>query len=70
MNVLDNFKRLLFNFHTFGVRRSIDILDKKTSPDPNQLIFGPDPDPKLLQSLQRTSDTKSMKTKKNAFKMI
>ena len=27
MNILDNFKGLLFCLHTFGVRRSINVLD-------------------------------------------
>ena len=34
-NILDNFKTLLFCFHTFGVRRSIDVLDSETSLDPD-----------------------------------
>ena len=61
MNVLDNFKSLLFCFHTFGVRRTIDVLDSITSPDP--VKFGPDPD-QGPYGLQGTSDTKRMKTKK------
>ena len=35
MNILDNFKSLFYCLHTFGVRRSIDILDS--------VKFGPDP---------------------------
>ena len=45
-NILDNFKSLIFCFHTFGVRRTIDVLDSE-----NQLgsdpVFGPDSDPGL-----------------------
>ena len=32
MNILDNFKSLLFCFHTFDVRRSIDVLDSENQP--------------------------------------
>ena len=32
MNILYNFKRYLFYFHTFGVRRSIDVLDSENQP--------------------------------------
>ena len=33
MHVLDNFnKSLLFCFHTFGVRRTIDALDSENQP--------------------------------------
>ena len=35
MNIIDNFESLLFCFHTFGIRRSIDVLDSK-----NQLRSG------------------------------
>jgi len=35
MNILDNSKSLLFCFHTFGVRRTIDVLDSK-----NQSVSG------------------------------
>ena len=42
-NILDNFKTHLFCFHTFGVRRTIDVLDSETSPDPDPFEFGPDP---------------------------
>ena len=31
-NILDNFKSLLFCFHTFGVRRTIDVLDSENQP--------------------------------------
>ena len=45
MNILDNFKRLLFCFHTFGVRHTIDVLDSENQPesDPDSFKFGPDP---------------------------
>ena len=29
MNILDNFKSFLFWFRTFGVRRTIDVLDSE-----------------------------------------
>ena len=45
MNILDNFKSLLFCFHSFGVRRSIVVLYLKTNPDPDPVKFGPGPDP-------------------------
>ena len=32
INVLDNFNSLLFCFNTFGVRRTIDILDSENQP--------------------------------------
>ena len=32
MNILDNIKSLLFCFHTFGVRRSINVLDSENQP--------------------------------------
>ena len=41
----------------------------KTSPDPVKFGLDPDTDPELY-GLQRTSDTESMKTKNNAFKII
>ena len=43
MNILDYFKSLLFCFHTFGVRRTIDFLHPEISPDPDLVKFGPDP---------------------------
>ena len=67
MNNLDIFKGLLFCLHTFGVRRSIDVLDSETLPDP--LNFGTGSDPGLYGS-QRTADTKSMKLIKKALKVI
>ena len=54
MNILDNFKIILCRFLTFGVRRSIDVLDSENQPT----------------GLQGTSDTKSMKTKKNDLRVI
>ena len=32
MNILDNIKSLLFCFHTFGVRRTIYVLDSENQP--------------------------------------
>ena len=32
MNILDNIERLLFCFHTVGVRRTIDVLDSENQP--------------------------------------
>ena len=32
MNILYYIKRLLFYFHTFGVRRTIDVLDSENQP--------------------------------------
>ena len=61
MNILDNFKAL---FHTFGVRRSIDDLDSENQPGSGSVIILTYPE---LQGLQRTSDTKNMRTKKKAF---
>ena len=54
MNILDNFKSLLFCHHIFGARRSIDVLDPEK--------------PARIRGLQRTSDTKSIKTKKEGLK--
>ena len=46
-NILNNLKSLLFCYHTFGVRRTIDVLDSETQfkfgPDPDPFKFGPDP---------------------------
>ena len=68
-NILDNFKSLLFGFHTLGFRRTIDVLDSETNPDPFK--FGPDSDSDPgLYGLQGTADTKSMKTKKKVYKII
>ena len=36
-NILDNIKSLLFCFHTFGVRRTIDVLDSENQPGPGQI---------------------------------
>ena len=49
MNILSN----SFVFHTFGVRRSIDVLDPENQPGSGALGFTDD----------------SMKTKKKAFKI-
>ena len=65
MNILDHCKSPLFCFQTFGVRRTIDVLDSETSRYP--VNFGPDPGP---EGLQGTSDTISMKTKKKVLKII
>ena len=32
MNILDNFKSILFCFNTFGVRRTKDVLDSENQP--------------------------------------
>ena len=40
-NILENVKSLLFCFYTFGVRRTIDVLDSE------KFKFGPGPDPGL-----------------------
>ena len=32
INILDNFKSLFFCFHSFSVRRTIDVLDKENQP--------------------------------------
>ena len=66
MTILDNFISLLFCFHIFGVRRTIDVLDSENQPGSGSVKFGPDPG---LQGLQGTSDSKSMKTKKKAYKI-
>ena len=65
INILDNIKRLPICFPTFGVSRSIYVLDPENSPDP--VKFEPDPG---LWGFQRTFDIKSMKTKKKALKIV
>ena len=40
MNILDNFKSLLICFHSFGVRRSIDVLDLKNQPGSGKIWTG------------------------------
>ena len=52
MNILDDIKDLLFCLHTFGVRRTKDLLIQKTSPDPG------------LYGLQGMSDNRSRKVEK------
>ena len=60
MNILNNSKSLLFCFHTFCVRRSIDGLDPENRPGSGSgSAFFPkcqNAEPGL-QGLQRTSDT-------------
>ena len=57
MNNLDNLKAF---FIVFSVKRFIDVLDQENQPG-----SGPDPDPDhRLLGLQRSSDTRSIKTKK------
>ena len=40
MNILDNIKSLLFCFHTFGVRRTIDVLDSENQPGSGKIRTG------------------------------
>ena len=40
MNILDNIKIILFCFHTFGVRRTIDVLDSENQPGSVQIRTG------------------------------
>ena len=40
MNILDNFKSILFCFHTFGVRRTIDVLDSENQPGSGKMLTG------------------------------
>ena len=40
-NILDNFKSLLFCFHTFGVRRTIDVVDSENQPGPGSVQIRP-----------------------------
>ena len=44
MNILENLKPLLFYFHTFGVRRSIDILGSANQPGSGSGTLGPTED--------------------------
>mgnify|MGYP001447432400 CR=1 FL=1 len=62
--VLDNFKKLSFLFWCQTYHRCARFR-KPARIDP--FIFGPDPG---LLGLQGKSDTKSMKTKKKAYKII
>ena len=39
MNILDNFKRFFFCFHTFGVRRTVDVLDPEKQPGSGSIDF-------------------------------
>ena len=39
-NLFDDFKRLFFCFHTFGVRRSIDVLDPENQPGSGKFRTG------------------------------
>ena len=40
MNILDNIKSLLFYFHTFGVRRTIYVLDSENQPGSGKIRTG------------------------------
>ena len=40
MNILDNCKSLPFCVHTFGVRRTIDVLDPENHPGSNKIRTG------------------------------
>ena len=40
MNILDNFKIILFCYHTFGVRRTIDVLDSENQPRSGNIQTG------------------------------
>ena len=40
MNILDNSKYILFCFHTFGVRRTIDVLDSENQPGSVKILTG------------------------------
>ena len=62
MNILDNILML-----SFGVRRTIDVLDSENQPGSGSVKMRAGPG---AQGLQGTSDTKSMKTKKKAYKII
>ena len=63
LNILDNFKSLLFCFHTFGVRRSIDVLDSENKP-------GSGSGSRALRLTEDVYHLESMKTKKKAFEII
>ena len=39
-NILDNNKSLLFCFHTFGVRRTVDVLDSENQPGSDKILSG------------------------------
>ena len=55
MNILDNIESLHFCFHTFGVRRTIDVLDSENQSGSGsvQIRTGPGD-----LGLQGTSETK------------
>ena len=40
MNILDNFKSLVFWFHTFGVRRTRDVLYSENQPGSGKIRNG------------------------------
>jgi len=40
MDILDNFKSLLFCFHTFGVRSTINVLDLENQPESGKVRAG------------------------------
>ena len=65
MNILDKFKSLLFCFHTFGVRRTIDVLDSENQPGSgsDKILTG-------IGALGRTEDAWHLKyeNKKEGFK--
>ena len=64
MNILDNFKSLLFCCHTLGNRCTIDVLDSENQPG-----FGKIPTGSGALGLTGDVYTKSMKTKKKALKL-
>ena len=67
MNILDNIKSLLFCVHTFGVRRTIDVLDSENQSGFGKIRTGSGA---LGITGERTSDTKSIRTKMKDFKII
>ena len=58
MNILDNFKSLFFCFHTFGVRRTIDVLDSENQPGSGNIQTG-------SEALGLTGDVYHQKYEKN-----
>ena len=66
MNILDDYKGLPFGFHTFDVRRSIDVLDPKNLPESGSRAYRGHfylQTPKLL--IQKRMHLKSSKTSFN-----
>ena len=64
MNILDDFKSLIFYFHTFSVRRTIDVLDSENQPGSGKIWTGSGSGSEVL----RLTGSSKYDNKKEEFK--